>query len=350
MVSKWYFRDTNAATGPTAKASTDTDSFPLVPADKNTPKDMTAAKGAAQVTVSGSYSTASTPLYAMWRLMVGPALAAQTLTGGQANFIIGVAMRESNAAMNLYFRAFVYVWRSGSGNVKTIIVPTSSTNGDDTAETGLVITATGAAGNYAIQLNDRIVAELWFDIRNTKATAYTATGYYDGTTDVVDNTATADAAGYFQSPQTLNLPGATINQSVSDGLTHGEALTRSMGVRRVLNESLSVADPLFSQKLSVVSRFVTDGATLADTLLRQRTLNRGLSDGFNIADSMNIQRSRNITLVDAYQLSEQLLFQRTLNRFLLEALTLGDPVATQLTAEAIAEWTLRRVLHLRSIP
>jgi hypothetical protein len=105
--------------------------------------------------------------------------------------------------MNLYMRTFVYVWRSGSGNVKIILVPTSCTVEHGTSEKGCVITATGAATDFAVLDGDRIVAEIWFDIRDT-TTSYTATLYWDGTTDPVDGTTTSNAASYFYCPQTLN--------------------------------------------------------------------------------------------------------------------------------------------------
>src|SRR3989304_3304775 len=202
MATKWYFRDTNAAAGPTAKASTDTDSFTSVPADKNTAKDMTVAKGTAQTSVAGAYTTTATPRYTMIRMFVSPPLAAQTLTASDT-YTIGVGQRESNANMNLYFRFFVYIWRSGSGNVKTILVPTSDPTEEGTAETGCVHNYTGATGNYSILENDRIVCEVWADIRNTKNVSYTATLYYDGTTDVLEATATSDAASYMSFTQTL---------------------------------------------------------------------------------------------------------------------------------------------------
>jgi hypothetical protein len=210
--SQWYFRNTNASTGPTAKASTDTDSFPSVPADKNTPKDMIATKGSAQTSVAGAYVAAN--LYTMARIFVGPALAAQTLTGGQAGYKVGVGTKESSTSMNKYQRTFVYVWRSGTGNVKTIVTPTSCGTEHTTAERGCVITAAGAAGDFSILANDRIVVEIWWDLRDG-TTSYTATLYYDGTTDPADGTATSDAASYFYCPQTLNL----YTPPTNDGLT-----------------------------------------------------------------------------------------------------------------------------------
>src|SRR3989304_3111932 len=109
MATTWYFRNTNAAAGPTGKASTDTDSWPASPADKNTPKDMTAASGAGQTSAAGVWTNATRPLYGMFRVFVGPALAAQSLTGGQAGYKVAVGIQESAATMNLYFRMFAYV-------------------------------------------------------------------------------------------------------------------------------------------------------------------------------------------------------------------------------------------------
>jgi len=206
MATKWYLRSSAAAAGPTGELSTDTDSFSTVPTSKNTPLDMTVAKGAAQTSVAGVYNSGATPLYSMMRMFVSPALAAQTLTGGAANYTFAMAGTESNTNMNLYPRYFMYVWRSGSGNVKTIVAPVSEATELPVAETGRVQTATGAAGDFSIELNDRIVLEWWWDIQNTKTTNYTATGYFEGTTDPVDATETSDAASYVSIPQTLTYP------------------------------------------------------------------------------------------------------------------------------------------------
>ena len=249
-MSKWYLRDSNASTGPTAKASTDTDDFPSVPSDKNTAKDMTAAKGSAQVSVTGNYNNAGVAKKTFCRIFVGPALAAQTLTGGQANYKVGVAIKESNALMNLVHRTFVYVWRSGSGNVKTIIVPTEHIE-HTTAELGCLVTATGAAGDFSILANDRIIVELWWNLNNTKTSAYDATDYYEGATDVIDATATSDAAGYFECPQTLDLAptiyykSATVTESstlaVAKKQKRIQAITESSSLVTVKRDRLRLA-------------------------------------------------------------------------------------------------------------
>ena len=208
MATRWYFRSTTSAVGPTAKASGDTDYFTSVPADKNTPKTMTSDIGAGQTSSTGNYNNAGSARMTMYRMWVSPPLAAQTLTGGQANYKMAVGYQESSALMNLYMRWFVYVWRSGVGKVKNII-----SNGSDlgvsatehgTSEVECLYTATGQTGDYSIQAGDRIVVEGWFHLDNTKTAAYDATAYYEGTSAIVsDGAVTSQAGGYFECPQTL---------------------------------------------------------------------------------------------------------------------------------------------------
>ena len=291
MPTTWYYRNTNAPAGPTGKASPDTDSFPTVPADKNTPKDMTVAKGTAQTSQAGAYSTSTTPLYTLARIFVGSALAAQTLTGGQAGYKSGIAIKESNAQMNLYHRTFVYVWRSGSGNVKTIGGPVSCGVEHGTGEVGCVITFSGAAGDFGILLNDRIVVEEWWDIRNTKATSYTATFYYDGATDVVEATATSDAAGFFYCPQTLNLGVVIVERNVGESAISvtdsvAKAVRRDVGVSE---SAISVADsPVYNaQRDKAISE---SAISVGDAT--ERTLKKDLSisePSISIADSVNAE-------------------------------------------------------------
>jgi hypothetical protein len=222
MATTWYFHDTNASVGPSAKASTDTDTWPSVPADKNTPKNMDGNAGSAEANDGSNQfpSTTTSARYALGRIFVGPPLQAQTLTGSQAGYRIGHGIYESNGQMNLYARWFVYVWRSGSGNVKTIITPTSCATEHTSKAECLSPSLTGAATNFSILENDRIVVELWFDVRNSKNNTYTATHYYDGS----DNTMTDGSAptasqcgGYFTCPQTLDeviQPDANVSEEV----------------------------------------------------------------------------------------------------------------------------------------
>ncbi len=228
MVTRLYFRSSNAAAGPTAKASTDADNWSGTPSDKNTCKNMTFAKASSQISVAASpLNSPSTPLYCFHRMFASPALKAQTLTGGQANYTCAIGAEESATNMNLYMRMFVYVWRSGSGNVKTIVAPTSHGTETTGAERGWVWTATGASGDFSILANDRIICEIWDDVRNNRSTNYTATIYLEGATDPVNNTSTSDAASYFEIPQDL---------LTSDG---AQALSGSITLRKSASKATS---------------------------------------------------------------------------------------------------------------
>ncbi len=207
MATTWYFRDTNASVGPTAKAAIDTDDFPSVPSDKNTPKDMTVASGSGQTSIVGAYVNTG---HAMARIFVGPALATQTLIGGQSGYQVAIGIKESSAQMNLTFGIFVYLWSPLTGPVYYLSKGTGALIFCNTehgiAETEDVITFTGNAPSWLIQNGERIVVETWFYSNNTKDTSYNATFYYDGTdTTMVDDTPTTNAGSYFYCSQTLNL-------------------------------------------------------------------------------------------------------------------------------------------------
>ena len=292
----WYFRNVNASVGPTAKASTDTDSFPTVPADKNTPKVMYGTKGAAQTSVAGAYVAAT--LKTMVRIFVGPALAAQTLTGSQAGYKVATTIKESSTSMNLYHRAFVYVWRSGSGNVKTIVVPTSCGTEHGTTARGCVITATGASGDFSILSGDRIVVEEWFDIRDT-TTSYTGTLYYDGPTDPVDGTANTNSASYFLCPQTLTEGySRSASQSISTLLSTSKLFEATRPVAQAISVTLSgtrlldmtrMASQTISFSLQGIGETVAEyvreaimSITIALSTSRLLDITRTVSQGVNI--------------------------------------------------------------------
>lgn len=262
MATKLYLLSTAADAGPTGELSTDTDSFTSSPSGKNTPLKMSTTKGSAQTSVAAVYNSGSSPLYSMMRMFVGDPLAAQTLTGGAANYILAIAGSESSTNMNLYLRMFAYVWRSGTGNVKTVITPISNSSEFTTGETGRLITTTGASGDFSILAGDRPVLEWWWDIQNTKATNYTATGYFEGATDPTEGTATADAASYFQFPQTLVFGGLDLTKSLSDGATLTDATAKASVLAKA--DSSSLADAI-SKAAGLVK---TDSASLTDALAK----------------------------------------------------------------------------------
>ncbi len=231
MATRYYFHEIDAGAGPTGTLNTtDTDYFPSVPADKNTPKSMTTTKGSSQTSVAGSYNNAGANRKTLARIWVGPALAAsQAITAGQA-ISFGAGYTEGNSQQNLAFRWFAYFWRSGTGIVKDLYGPTSATE-HSTSEVECVLSGTTKVGAYSTQLNDRLVVELWFDLPNTKSAAYTATCYYDGTDDtMVDNTVTSDAGAYVNLADTLANAPSTFNETVELPSSAGIGQTGPIGI------------------------------------------------------------------------------------------------------------------------
>ena len=281
MASKFYLHITTPAAGPTAKASTDTDNFTTIPTDKNTCLKMTLVAGASQQSVDAVYNTGANSK-SMMRMWASEELSAQVLTGSQAGWILALAGYESSAQMNLYPRMFAYIWRSGSGNVKTIIAPTSGgTEISNASETGYLITATGAATDFNILLGDRLVVEWWWDIQNTKSSNYTATGYFDGTTDPVEATAVTSAASYFLSPQTLNFPAAATDwtKNLADTATLGDSPTSLKEFYRTPSDGVSLADS--PSKAATLAK--ADGASLADVISKAPGLIK--ADSASLADA-----------------------------------------------------------------
>jgi len=267
VATTWYFRNTSASGNmPTGELSTDTDNVPTLPADKNTVLNMLATKGASQFTKlqALSYSVA---YYTMIRLFISPPLAAQTLAGGQAGFKVGIGTKESSVSMNQFRRTFVYIWRQGSGNVKTILVPTQCGTEHTTAERGCVITAAGAAGDFSILNGDRIVVEIWVYCNST--TSYSSSTYYDGTTDVVEASTTSDACGFFYSPQTLTLYQVPL-AGVVNGITSVAGMIKPS--RRVVGVAVGVSAvsgvAKASRKLAGVVTCLGTAAGLAKTTRR----------------------------------------------------------------------------------
>lgn len=206
MATTWYFRNIQSNDPePSAKASTDTDTFPTVPSDKNVPYQMLSNKGAEATSVTGSYATTASLSYTMMRMFVGmPLLPGSVITGGDT-LTIGIGTTEGNNQMNLFHRYFVYVRSEAGTNSKTILVPTSDPTEEGTVRKTCLHTYTGAAGDYTVARGDRIVCEVWSDIRNTKNTAYAATIYFDGTVDPVEDATSTDEAAYLMFNQDIRL-------------------------------------------------------------------------------------------------------------------------------------------------
>ena len=293
MTTKYYFH-TTAPVGyyVTGARSTDTDSFPTEPASKYTPLCMNTWGGGTQASGAGGYSSASSPLYSLGRIFVGPFLSGnQTITGGAAGYQVGVAIGESSAQMNLYHRTFAYVYRSGTGNAKTLIGPVSDATEHGTGEVGCVIYATGAATNFTTSGNDRIIVEEWFDIRNTKATTYQATFFYNGTVDVIEATATTNAGSFIVLPTTF--ADTNTSQTLSQNATLKTATSQTLSQNSTLK---TLTSQTLSQNAFLKAPSVTTTQTINQNATLKTVTSRTLSENATLKTLTSQTLSQNAFL------------------------------------------------------
>lgn len=219
--------------GPTSTVSGLSDVLSGCPSDKWVLKNMS---DTTEGTETNSYcSTAlekvSSPgQYGLYAVFISDALAAQTISGGETvTFMIGAKdeIASNNCAWYIYF----YVWRSGSGNVKTFC-NRMGTMGTELSTTKEFSSDSFSAmpGNLTALDNDRLVLEVWFnrlpftpgsDDSNPRL-------YYGGTEEGANGTAVgaSGAASYIQYGQTLSF--LTESTTASESYTFDSSISDSL--------------------------------------------------------------------------------------------------------------------------
>jgi hypothetical protein len=207
MATKYYLRDaaqTGLSPDVTAKQSSDTDVGAVT--GKTTPRQMNASAGVGQVDTSWTDTGNDTNRFAWYRTFLTPGLAAQTLLSGTvlsvgfADFVDLLTKVNSSSS-----RAFIWLWRPGTGYVSTLAGPTSrGVNMTDVSEKGRVWNVGTLGTNVALTAQDRIAVEAWAMANIITGRTKTFHEYYEGTTDPVDGVNITSAASYFNCSQTLS--------------------------------------------------------------------------------------------------------------------------------------------------
>lgn len=201
MTQKFYLRNVTAADTPTAgKKST---ALTSTQADNATGTEETrsllAAKGTVQTSIPQTTDNTTTAEVGYHARFTSNPLQAGTLLG-VGNWIMAMAINESNANSNFFLAFSLYFWRPSNNTVVGYIYDTDVAVGTEppTSETGEVNTIVGVG--VTIQEGDVLVLEVWRKQTQSMGTAYTNTIFFDGTTDPVDATGTTDAAAYIEAP------------------------------------------------------------------------------------------------------------------------------------------------------
>ena len=158
-----------------------------------------------------SNATTSAQNYYFTRFVSEALSGISSITAGNWNYNISALESSTNAnfptGASSIDRITLYVWRPGTGKVGDILDGNSSPDADEatTSGTGRVSHAT-FTGSLVSSVSDGDVLcfEVWFQITQAAATAYTDSLFYDGTTvNLTRLAATTNHASFLETSQTL---------------------------------------------------------------------------------------------------------------------------------------------------
>lgn len=144
-----------------------------------------------------------------------PLKGAQTVGGG--TWRLNVADSESNLNANAWVNSInVYVWRPSNGTLVGTVRDAAALGALEptSANSQQVSTFTFTTSAVSALNGDVVICEIWEQITQGMATAYTVTFFYDGTTEsLVENTVTTSQASFIESSEilwTMQLPNSSV--------------------------------------------------------------------------------------------------------------------------------------------
>lgn len=206
MATRLYFHDavtSLSGTLPSGEQSTRTPDWTATGGATN--RTMDTNIGVAQASRAGTMLNQFPAQDGLLGMFISPPLdTAQTVGGG--NMTLNVADAESSPGANFWVDSLnIYVWRPSTGTkVGTLLdaVDLGGTEGG-TSETVTHITGITSTGISALA-GDVIVCEVWARSVQAIAGAYTATFYYDGTTEnTTENATVSNHASFIEFAETL---------------------------------------------------------------------------------------------------------------------------------------------------
>jgi hypothetical protein len=211
-MTKLYLRDTAAPSGmPSDEQSSVLPNGTLRTGPNwSTQRGMSTTAGAAQTADTFTHDADGVHYDCKFRIFGWALPTTQAITA--QSWTIALAGVLSNANANSCFEVSLYVYRSGTGVVGSIIDAHQGVNFSalytilPTAEGGRVEAIAGS-GVSGVASGDVLVLEVWHHILQGMASAYTSTFDFNGTTDPVHNTAVSSAASYIETPQNLETGG-----------------------------------------------------------------------------------------------------------------------------------------------
>lgn len=244
MATKLYLHDAAndlSGTFPSGEQSSRTPDWTV--SGGTTLRKMDAAIGAAQASLAGATSATTAAQVGLLGMWVSPPLdGAQTVGGG--SMTLNVADRESNNAANFWANSLhVYVWRPSTGAKVGTLQDSAGAHGGTEGGTGETVTHITGITSSGVSASDGdvVICELWSYTSQSMASSYTATVYYDGTTEnTTEDASVSDHASYLELAETL-----TFQQAITGtaSITQADNTASSTGTVDIAGTaSISQAD------------------------------------------------------------------------------------------------------------
>lgn len=175
-------------------------------------KKMNTTIGSSMTSKACSTANTTTVQRTMSRVFTSPPIDGnQTIGGGNA--VYNIAIRESNTNVNwVLLLIHVFVWRPSTNSLVGVVCEHSATITEPSANTDTAYHITGITTS-AVNANDGdvIIAEIWFEQQQGMSTSYTATFYFDGTTENTSGGTTGvtitNHASFLELAETLSFQG-----------------------------------------------------------------------------------------------------------------------------------------------
>lgn len=192
-------------------------------------RKMDTTIGTAQASLAGTTAAVTTLQRGLLGMWTSPPLAGAQTVGRPNLPVFNVADKESNNAANFWANSLnAYVWRPSTGaKVGTIVDGAAASKGGTEGGTSETVTHLTNLDPVAVSAadGDVIICESWGVHTQSMATAYTATLYYDGTTEnTTEDASVSNHASYISFSETLTFKGSNVTVALT-----GEAATASAG-------------------------------------------------------------------------------------------------------------------------
>lgn len=287
MPTKLYFRAASpglSGTLPTNEQSTATPTWSATGA--TTLRSLQPTPGTAQTSLAGTTSATTAAQRGFLGYFASQPLPAGTVLGG-GSITLNVADAEGNNAANFWVNALnVYIWRPSTGAKVGVILDSAATSlGGTEGGTGQTVTHITGISSSAVSAaaNDVVIVEIWGAFTQSMATSYSATFFYDGTTEnTTENASVTNHASYIEFAENIPYPvevtvalteeavDDTASISVDPIVSTSLAISESVGADTVVITAETV--PLYADVIINVTETGTDTASVSVKLLVQTSI------------------------------------------------------------------------------